>query len=54
MERYYRILLLIVLVGIAFGIGGLILEQRAIALVGCLIMPPLAYVIAVLIAVFRR
>ena len=54
MDRYYRILLLFSLISVAVGIAGLLLEQRVVALVGCLIVPPVAYVVAVLIDLARR
>jgi hypothetical protein len=54
MERYYRILLLIALIGIAVGIAGVVLELRVIAIVGCLAVPAAAYFIAVLIGFFRQ
>jgi hypothetical protein len=48
MEGYYRILLLIALIGIAVGIAGVVLELRLIALVGCLAVPAAAYVMCVI------
>jgi hypothetical protein len=53
MERYYRILLLVALIGIAVGIAGAVLELRMIAIAGCLAVPAAAYVVAVLIGFFR-
>jgi len=54
MERYYRILLLFTLIGVAVGITGLVLDQRVLALIGCLLIPAGAYAVAVLIDLFRR
>lgn len=54
MERYYRLLLLMALIGIAVGIAGLILDQSVLGLIGCLLIPAASYLVAVLIDVARR
>jgi hypothetical protein len=54
MERYYRVLLLLALIGIAIGLAGMILEQRLIVVGGCLVIPAVAYFVAVLIGFIRR
>lgn len=51
MERGYRILFLIALIGIAAGIAAMMLDYRVIAAAGCLIVPVVAYLIAVLIGI---
>lgn len=54
MERYYRLLLLMALIGIAAGIVGLILDYRVLALIGCLLVPAAAYAAAVIVGLIRR
>lgn len=53
MKRYYRVLFLLAVIGAIIGTAGGFMEQHTIFHTGCLVIPALSYLLAIVIDLIR-
>lgn len=54
MERHYRVLLVLALTGIVVGIIAGLQELAMLSLIGCLCIPSISYLLAIIIDLIRH